>query len=724
MKQWTAENKTVLLISCFALLVRIAYLIELSYQPDFLLPMVDEKFHWLWAADILNNSFWGESSYFRAPLYGYFLAFLYWVSSGSIFISKFLQLFLCFWTTFFIVKTTESLFKKPTSVIAGLIYAFYGTLIFYESMFLIPALFLFFLTWGLYRIILYADKDNLKCWLITGIIFGLAAISRPNILLVIPFFMLWLFFTLNRTKQILQRIKIPLALCAGLLIVITPITIRNALVTGEFILISSQGGINLYLGNNQNADGLTMLMPDVDLDESVSWSEFENVTHKAAEKETGIKLSETEASSFWSQKAVAFILQNPEKFLNLVWKKSVYLVSGFENSDNGDIYYHRNKSVIFSALLWHKLIYFPFGLLLHLAIVGFYLSRKKRNKLLPLYIYLLAYIPSIVLFLVTARHRLPLVPVLIIFASVGIYYLYKEFNNFKTKEYIISLVLLVLSIFLFNQRYYDQKEIGGVNAQFQIFFNEGIQFEKLGDLPKALDAYRKADNSFPNSATLLNNLAYVQFRLAQYEQAESNFKRALKLDNSFAATYNNYGLLKQKTEEFDSALQLFSKSLALYKNKTDKNDNISMVYSNIADLYDQKQEMDSAGKYYIYALSQKEIYLTAVPRAASFFAHAKMFTKSDSLFQSADSQNILSASHLFNWGLSYMKRNQIEDGISKLKKCVTLDSRFFQAYHLIGYGLYKTAAPKDSTLYYLNKALEINPNFKQALDLKNEVIKK
>ncbi len=398
MKQWFVENRTALILASIALLVRIAYLIELSYQPDFLLPMVDEKFHWLWAADIVHNSFWGEGAYFRAPLYGYFLAFLYWVTSGSIFVSKLLQLFLCFGTSFFIVKTTEHLFNKTTSVIAGLIYAFYGTLIFYESMFLIPAIFLFFITWGLFRVIIYSEKKDIKNWLLTGIIFGLAAISRPNVLLVIPFFMLWMFYTKNSSKQFFQRVKLPLALCAGLLIVITPITIRNIMVTGEFILISSQGGINLHLGNNPNADGLTMLMPEVALDESVSWSEFENVTHKAAEKEALKNLTASEASSFWTQKALSFILDNPSNFLSLVWKKSVYLVSGFENSDNGDIYYHRNKSSIFSALLWNKIIYFPFGLLLPLALVGMYTSRKKFKQLLPLYIFLLAYIPSIVLF--------------------------------------------------------------------------------------------------------------------------------------------------------------------------------------------------------------------------------------------------------------------------------------------------------------------------------------
>ncbi len=724
MKQWILENRTALILASIALLVRIAYLIEISYQPDFLYPMVDEKFHWLWAADIVHNSFWGEGAYFRAPLYGYFLALLYWVTSGSIFVSKLMQLFLCFGTSFFITKTTENLFSKTTSVIAGLIYAFYGTLIFYESMFLIPAIFLFFITWGLFRVIIYREKKDIKNWLFTGIIFGLAAISRPNVLLVIPFFMLWMFYTKNGSKQFLKRVKLPLALCAGLLIVITPITIRNIIVTGEFILLSSQGGINLHLGNNPNSDGLTMLMPEVDLDESVSWSEFENVTLEAAEKEALRNLTASEASSFWTQKALSFIIDNPGEFLTLVWKKSVYLVSGFENSDNGDIYYHRNKSSIFSVLVWKKLIYFPFGLLLPLALVGMYTSRKKFKQLLPLYIFLLAYIPSIVLFLVTARHRLPLIPILILFASVGILYLYTEFNNYRSKKYIVSIVILVFSLLLFNQRYYAEKEIGGDSGKFQIYFNEGIQFEKMGQLPKALESYKKADLIFSSSATLVNNLAYVQYKLSRYQEAERNFKRSISFDNNFAASYNNFGLLKQATGNLDSALQLFNKALTLYKSSNDNSNNISMVYANIADLFDQKHDSVSASKMYVKALEQNQVYPQAIPRAASFYARMKMFTKSDSLFNVASRDNNLKPPQLFNWGLSYMRRNQIENGLVRLKECVQKDSLFYQAYHLIGYGLYTTHAPKDSVLYYLNKALLINPNFKQALSLKNKVLKK
>ncbi len=238
----------------------------------------------------------------------------------------------------------------------------------------------------------------------------------------------------------------------------------------------------------------------------------------------------------------------------------------------------------------------------------------------------------------------------------------------------------------------------------------------------ALQSYQKADRAFPNSATLVNNIAFVQYRLSMLDDAEQNFLRSIKLDENFAATYNNFGLLKQKTGNLDSALILYERALAEFSKDSVENENISMIYTNIADLYDQRQDVTNAAKIYLKALGQPATYRLARSRAASFYARNKMFTKSDSLYAISESDNNLDASNLFNWGLSYMRRNKIELGMTKLHACIKQDSQFFQAYHLIGYGMYSQKAPKDSVLFYLDKALTINPNFRQAIDLKNEVL--
>ncbi|MCH9025210.1 MAG: glycosyltransferase family 39 protein, partial [candidate division Zixibacteria bacterium] len=270
MKDFLAKNRWPLIIALAAIVVRVFYLVELSNQPGFSVPMVDEKWHWLWAQEILEKSFWGEGSYFRGPLYPYLLAFFYFITDASIFWAKFLQILICGLTATFIFKIGRRLFNETVGVISGFAYVFYGTLVFYEAMFLIPVLFLFFLVWGMCRLIENQDSSSLKSWAITGLIFGLAAITRPNIIIVVPFLALWLFFR-HRKPSLDWKISIrpALVMVAGLFLAIAPVTIRNYAVTGDLILISSQGGINLYLGNNEAADGLTMIMPEVELGQSI-----------------------------------------------------------------------------------------------------------------------------------------------------------------------------------------------------------------------------------------------------------------------------------------------------------------------------------------------------------------------------------------------------------------------------------------------------------------------
>ena len=129
------EHKWLLLIILSAVIVRLIYILELTAQPDFAVLMVDEKWHWLWAEEINKISFWGEGSYFRAPLYPYFLSFLYFITNGSILFSKILQILFCGGTVYFLYRLTEHLFGKTTAAVAGFIYALYGVLIFYETIF-------------------------------------------------------------------------------------------------------------------------------------------------------------------------------------------------------------------------------------------------------------------------------------------------------------------------------------------------------------------------------------------------------------------------------------------------------------------------------------------------------------------------------------------------------------------------------------------------------------
>ncbi|RKX24052.1 MAG: hypothetical protein DRP47_11970 [Candidatus Zixiibacteriota bacterium] len=571
--------------------------------------------------------------------------------------------------------------------------------------------------WGIYRLVAYRESESLVTWIVTGVIFGLAAITRPNILLVIPFLMLWLFFSREKKPILSRRLLRPLVLALGVALMILPVTIRNLAVTGEATLISTQGGINFHIANNPVANGLSMKMPEVDLGESLSWSRFIPATMAAAQREAGRQLSETEASVFWTRKALRFIADNPRQFLGLVWQRTVYLICGFENSDNSDIYYERGKSRLFSFLMWQHGLMFPFGLLLPLVIVGIYVRRRDIIKLAPLYLFLLGYIPTIILFLVTARHRLPLIPILAIFAAIGITGMVNLIRKRDFKHVWIAGIIFIASIFIVNRLYYEE---GGSN-DFQIHFNAGIKAERLEDYQTAELEYQQADSCYPFSAALITNLAHAQYQLQKLDEADSNYNRALKLSPNYHRALNNLGLLVRDKGQPDSALVLFRLATQNFDKNLSRENELGQIFLNTAEVFEEIGLTDSASESYLKAVSAAPEMGLAYFQGAAFFARTDQFKLTDSLYSAGMHCSELRSSDYFNWGLSLLSRQRYSDGIGMMSRALKRDTTLYQAYYCIGFSLWKGGYPSDSVMPYIDRALGFDPNYEPALSLKQVI---
>ncbi len=707
MKLLDKQHRIAWLLAGLAFAVRAVYLLELSRDPTFSVPIVDEKWHWEWAHAILDGPVLGEGAWFRAPLYPYFLALPAWITDSSVFWSKLLQSVLSIGTTLFIYRIGLNLFGRTVAIISGAAYALYGVLVFYETSFLIPVIFLFFICWAMARLLEHRDSTRPLDWILTGILFGLAAISRPNILLVMPLLAIWLWWE-HRDKMPLKRLLLPVSLAVGVCLVVFSVTARNYAKTDEFILISSQGGVNLYLGNNPVADGLTMLMPDVDLDESVSWRQFQSVTENAAESEMGRPLSPAQESSYWSDKAFDFILSHPGDFISLVWRKTVYLLSGFENSDNADIYYQRNYSVLYSLLVWDGPVAFPFGLLLPLAIVGFVLTRADRRRLLPVYLFIIGYIPSIVLFLVTARHRLPLVPFLIVLAAAGVVRAIALVREKRLKPVLPVTAVAVAALVLCNMTWYDI----GRASEFQIYFNNGLRYEKIGDWRAAEREYEKAYREFPQSASIANNLGHARLQLGKTEEAITDFRTAIRLNQAYGPAYTNLGMVYHRREQYDTALTLYR--LSMERSTTVDSVNLAQTHENMALLFAQVEQLDSAALHWQQAIAYAPDDASRYFGASVFFSRTGRFDESDRLWRQGRSLSEPDASAHFNRGLSLIQARRFTEAIAPLQNAVAQQPDFFQAHHLLAAGFLESDGPVDSVRVHLKQCLDLAPDYRPA----------
>ncbi|MDP4236221.1 MAG: hypothetical protein Q8919_07250, partial [Bacteroidota bacterium] len=92
-----------------------------------------------------------------------------------------------------------------------------------------------------------------SCWIVLGILFGLQILVRPDVLMGIVFFGVWLllYSGKERKTKILHYAE---AIGIALLMVL-PWTIRNYATFGSFVLVSANSGFNFYMGNNPQATG-------------------------------------------------------------------------------------------------------------------------------------------------------------------------------------------------------------------------------------------------------------------------------------------------------------------------------------------------------------------------------------------------------------------------------------------------------------------------------------
>jgi hypothetical protein len=115
------------------------------------------------------------------------------------------------------------------------------------AIFTLPAAVLSFL-WA-------SEQERLRAWLLPGFLLGLTALIRPEYLLVAIAFALLAAVRVGRERGWRPGLAGAALLVVALLVPIVPWTVRNAVVLGRVVPISTGGGKALYVGTFLPADG-------------------------------------------------------------------------------------------------------------------------------------------------------------------------------------------------------------------------------------------------------------------------------------------------------------------------------------------------------------------------------------------------------------------------------------------------------------------------------------
>lgn len=477
----------VLFLVAFA--VRAGYVASIASEPAVRYPVLDALAYHEWALGILAGDWLGDRVYYQDPLYPFFLAGLYAVFGPGSLGVLLAQGALDAASVVLLYALALRLFGFPTAVLAGVLAAFYAPCLFYSALLLKAPLLVFLFTLSLLLLLRAAAARRPSAWLVAGIAFGFAALTRGNALLFLPALFAWL--ALDRELPVSRRAWSAAAVTAGVALVLIPVAVRNYVVGGDLVLLNSQGGQNFYIGNFLgNRTGAYRAPPFLRADPRYEERDFARV----AEAATGRELSPSEVSRYWLGRGLEEILADPSHFLWHTGKKLLVLANRHEIADN--------YSFAFVAEVAAPVLRLPlpsWGLLLPLALCGAGFARRRRDAWLLL-AFALAYAASLVLFFNLSRLRLPLVPVVIAFGAHGIVEIARRLRARELRAAAPALVFLLAAYpVVFADvvtdppgiRYYNlaQRHMG-VAFEHQ---RRAVELSKQGNEPAAREALERSE---------------------------------------------------------------------------------------------------------------------------------------------------------------------------------------------------------------------------------------
>jgi tetratricopeptide (TPR) repeat protein len=505
----------VIAVAAVALAVRLIYIWQIRQSAFFDVLMGDARRYDAWAAQIAAGDWIGEGVFYQAPLYPYVLGTLYAITGRNLLGARLCQALVGAAACVLLALAGRRLYSERVGLIAGLGLALYAPAVFSDGLIQKSVLDVFFVCLVLWVVSVLIDEPNKRTrWFWLGMALGGLALTRENALALVPALLLWppgRALTAPRQRAVHAGL-----LVLGLSAVLLPVAARNRIIGGEWHLTTSQFGPNLYIGNNPHADGTYAA-----LREGRGSPEYEREDATAiAEAAAGRRLTPGEVSGFWVRRTTEFVRLQPDAWLTLIGRKAALLWNRTEFVDTESQASYEDSSSLLRVLapVGH------FGILVPLALLGIITTWRDRSRAGVYYAMAAAYAASVLIFYVSARYRLPLVPFLLLFGAAGLVSL-AEFLRTAGRVKLAIAALGIAAVAIVTNRVVLSADLMRATTET----NLGVALHTDQRFQEAEMHYRRAIAIQPNYAPAHVNLGMVLLALRRPNEAVEAFRRAVEL---------------------------------------------------------------------------------------------------------------------------------------------------------------------------------------------------
>jgi tetratricopeptide (TPR) repeat protein len=371
---------------------------------------------------------------------------------------------------------------------------------------------------------------------------------------------------------------------------LAPVTLRNLIVADDFVLLTSNGGVNLLIGQQHDYKGIFAPVMEE------TQAEFDPSMETTLERELGRDLKGSEVSRILTRRAARQFADNLGAMPLHYARKTYRFWNGYELPQIVSYDYWKTQ---FSAL-W--VLPVPFVLLSALGLLGFrFLPSSVRWIMLIL---IGAYFFSLLPFFPTSRYRQPVAPLLAINAAAFVLAMIRGQGR---RALWLPVAILMIIALLPRWASLDQDEIlwqvhlheasraskrddldatlaKGRQAEearpglADTPFHLSLYLEDLGAHEDALAALELARTRFPGNRLISYRIGRNHEQMEQFNEALAAYERASFLDPDWAYPYLRGGLVMNRQGRKERALDLMEKAY-------ERSPGNFRVRSNLASLY-------------------------------------------------------------------------------------------------------------------------------------------
>lgn len=388
---------------------------------------------------IIKGEFTGPF-YYQPFYYAVFLPCVHFIIGKGIWAVLITQSIIGALTALIAGLVSNRLFGRKAGIATTALLTFSTVMIIYVPYRLIEILFAFWIISLLYFILKTLEKPGRFNWCMTGLLTGLAILTRGNAWILVPGVLAlasWPYFKnfmKNKTRKTLAAALLPAIWVAAFVILPQlPFIYHNSVITGKLTGPSTASGAVLALGNTPEAPpgGRNPGTGPGPMEYPPTYSLWMS-------KESEISIS---------SRILNWFVNEPAAFIELTCRKLLLFWDSREIPNNIDVGNSEKNSVLLRTVG-----FIPTSVIIVMALAGMFMFSRKiftNSKFFALFYFMISLWLAISAFYILCRFRVVAIPVMAVFAGGFFSFLYAEARkrNYR-KLFTVWLLPFMLGIFI------------------------------------------------------------------------------------------------------------------------------------------------------------------------------------------------------------------------------------------------------------------------------------